>query len=65
LGSNRVYSILSLAKVFEEAEDMEILNLYAGIGDKRTLLNNCVEPELGLHILNAALNPIKLQGELL
>lgn len=28
------------------------------IGDKRTLLNNCVEPKLGLHIFNCALSKI-------
>lgn len=37
-------------------------NFYNYKRDKRTLLNNCVEPELGLHIFNAA--QIK-QGELL
>ena len=46
-------------------QGFEIKDFYNYKGDKRTLLNNCVEPELGLHILNAALNPIKLQGELL
>ena len=28
-------------------------------GDKRTLLNNCVDSKIGLHILNAALGIIK------
>jgi len=32
---------------------------------KDKILRNCVDPVLGLHVLNAALNPIKLQGELL
>ena len=27
--------------------------------DKRTLLNNCVEPELGLHIFNRAFDIIE------
>lgn len=31
---------------------------------KRRLLRNCVEPEIGKHILHYALNPIKLQREL-
>lgn len=33
--------------------------------DKRKILRNCVEPELGKHIFNFVLNPIKLQRELL
>ena len=33
-------------------QNMIIKNFYNYNGDKRTLLNNCVEPELGLHILN-------------
>jgi len=33
-------------------QGFEIKNFYDYKGDKRTLLNNCVEPELGLHILN-------------
>ena len=34
---------------------MFIKNFYNYKGDKRTLLNNCVEPELGLHIFNQAM----------
>jgi len=33
-------------------QDIFIKNFYNYKRDKRTLLNNCVEPELGLHILN-------------
>ena len=36
-------------------QDMIIKNFYNYKGDKRTLLNNCVEPELGLHILQESL----------
>lgn len=36
-----------------EQQDMKIKNFYNYKRDKRTLLNNCVEPELGLHILSA------------
>jgi|SRR6185436_11312024 len=39
------------------------LSPYKGI-DKRKILRNCVEPELGKHILDLAINPIKLQKEL-
>lgn len=35
-----------------EQQDMKIKNFYNYKRDKRTLLNNCVEPELGLHILS-------------
>jgi DNA (cytosine-5)-methyltransferase 1 len=35
-----------------KAKDFNIVNFYNYDGDKRTLLNNCIEPELGLHILN-------------
>jgi len=44
---------------------MKILNLYAGIGGNRKLLRNCVFPELGKHILHYAMNPIKIQGDIL
>ena len=40
------------------------LTQYSGV-DKRKILRNCVEPEVGKHILNYALNPIKLQGQLI
>lgn len=35
-----------------EQQGFLIKNFYEYKGDKRTLLNNCVEPELGLHIIN-------------
>ncbi len=35
-----------------EQQGIHIENFYNYKRDKRTLLNNCVEPELGLHILN-------------
>lgn len=37
-----------------EQQGIFIDNFYNYKGDKRTLLNNCVEPELGLHILEAS-----------
>ena len=40
------------------------LSKYKGI-DKRTILRNCVEPEMGKQILKYAINPIKTQRELL
>ncbi len=40
------------------------LSGYSGI-DKRKALRNCVEPEIAEHILDFAINPIKLQGALL
>lgn len=39
-----------------EQQGIHIENFYDYKRDKRTLLNNCVEPELGLHILKAS-NP--------
>jgi DNA (cytosine-5)-methyltransferase 1 len=39
------------------------LSPYRGI-DKRAILRNCVEPEVGKHILYYVINPIKLQKEL-
>ena len=33
--------------------------------DKRTLLRNCVEPEVAKHILDLAINPIEIQKKLL
>jgi len=41
-------------KVKMEQQGIFIENFYNYKRDKRTLLNNCVEPELGLHIFNAA-----------
>ena len=35
-----------------EAKNFNIKDFYNYNGDKRTLLNNAIEPELGLHILN-------------
>lgn len=37
-----------------QQQDIYIKDFYGYKKDKRTLLNNCVEPELGLHIFNAA-----------
>ena len=39
------------------------LSGYKGI-NKTTILRNCVEPELGQHILEYAINPIKTQGDI-
>ena len=39
-----------------EQQGIFIKDFYNYKRDKRTLLNNCVEPELGLHILNFAFN---------
>ena len=38
-------------KVKMEQQGIFIENFYNYKGDKRTLLNNCIEPELGLHII--------------
>jgi len=47
-----------------QQQGFEIKNFYDYKGDKRTLLNNCVEPELGEHILNQLLtNSSTLEGE--
>ncbi len=40
------------------------LKKYTGI-DKRLALRNCVEPELGKHILDLAINPIELNQKLI
>lgn len=45
-------------------QGIEIADWHGYKGDKRTLINNMVEPELGLHILNASQKIIK-QGALL
>lgn len=37
-----------------EQQDFLIKDFYGYRGDKRTLLNNCIEPRLGLHIFNCA-----------
>ncbi len=39
-----------------QQQNIIITNFYDYKKDKRTLLNNCIEPELGLHILQCALN---------
>lgn len=39
-------------------QGFEITNFHNYKGDKRTLVNNCVEPELGLHILNCSTKKI-------
>ena len=41
-------------KVKMEQQGIFINNFYNYKRDKRTLLNNCIEPELGLHILSCA-----------
>ena len=41
-----------------DAKGFDIKNWHGYNGDKRTLLNNCVEPKLGLHILNCAVGKI-------
>jgi len=33
-----------------EQQGIFVKNFHGYTGDKRTLLNNCIEPELGLHI---------------
>lgn len=40
-----------------EQQGFHIKDFYNYKRDKRTLLNNCIEPELGLHILKEALPP--------
>lgn len=40
-----------ILKVKMEQQGMFINDFHGYKGDKRTLLNNCIEPELGLHIL--------------
>ncbi len=45
--------------VLEERKGFD-LGGYKGI-DKRLILQNCVEPELGEHILDLAINPIEIQ----
>lgn len=49
----------------EKLQEVKGFNLgkYSGV-DKRKLLRNCVEPELGKHIFNFVTNPIKLQNSL-
>jgi len=41
-------------KIKMDAKGYEIKDWHNYKGDKRTLLNNCVEPKLGLHILKCA-----------
>ncbi len=41
-------------KVKMEQQGIFIKDFHDYKGDKRTLLNNCIEPELGLHIFNMA-----------
>ena len=40
------------------------LDKYSGV-DKRKILRNCVEPEVGKHIIDLAINPIQLQKTLI
>ncbi len=49
-------------KVKMEMKDLQIKDFYGYEGDKRTLINNAIEPELGLHILNESKKNI--QGDL-
>ena len=46
-------------KVKMDQQGIIIKDFYNYKKDKRTLLNNCIEPELGLHILNQAQGIIK------
>ena len=41
-----------------DAKGYDIKDWHNYKGDKRTLLNNCVEPKLGLHILKCAMGII-------
>lgn len=52
-------------KVKMERQGIDISDWHGYKGDKRTLINNMVEPSLGKHILDNLLNPIELQGALL
>ena len=45
---------MTLSKKMDEM-GIYVENFYNYNGDKRTLINNCVEPELGLHIYNCML----------
>lgn len=50
----------------KKLEEVKGFNLENKTGiDKRKILRNCVEPELGKHIFDFVLNPIKLQQTLL
>ena len=44
-----------ILKVKMEQQGIFVEDFHGYDGDKRTLLNNCIEPELGLYILNHAL----------
>lgn len=56
--------------IIREAQIPELTDLHGldltgiKLKNKRQVLRNCVLPDVGLHILNAATNPIKLQKEL-
>jgi len=45
----------------EELQDTKGFDLKGEKGDKRVMLRNCVEPELGKYILDLAITPINLQ----
>lgn len=47
------------AKLRMKEHCMFIKNYYGYKGDKRTLLLNCVEPELGLHIFKMAFKEVQ------
>ena len=44
-------------KVKMEQQGIFVEDFHGYDGDKRTLLNNCIEPELGLHILSSSFKP--------
>ncbi len=44
-----------------EQQGFLIKDFYGYKKDKRTLLNNCIEPELGKHVLDNMINPIEIQ----
>ena len=44
-------------KVKAETWGIDIKDFHGYKGDKRTLINNCVDNELGLHILNSQIKP--------
>ena len=49
-------------KVKMEHQGIIVKDFYNYKKDKRTLLNNCIEPELGLHILDCAMNVIRKEN---
>lgn len=49
----------STLKVKMKMLGIKVDNFHGYSGDKRTLINNCIEPELGKHILDCAMGKIK------